>query len=180
MNEGGLYMCRIKNIIILMAACLLILAGCTADGGKFLDYQAGIRSAEVSWTIGEREYSATITLGESAENATVAVTDPTELEGVSVTYSPEGAEASVGSVRMPLPDNMGREVYRIVRSLSFSEDEIKGAGNATGEVTAVRFEVPLYGGTTEYNVLYGDDKMPKSAEVKWDGGELNVRYIGFR
>ena len=74
---------------------------------------------------------------------------------------------------------MGQEVYRIVRSLSLEKSEMKGAGDGSGTDTSVRFEAELYGGVTEYNIVYGEDKMPATARITWDGGEVLVRYDGF-
>ncbi|MBQ7828611.1 MAG: hypothetical protein IJ386_10155 [Clostridia bacterium] len=162
---------------------LSVLASCgVGDGGSFLDYQSSIGEASVSWDIGGRAYSADIVFDGGIPDdpaevrcATVTVTSPETISGTVVTYSPEGVTAAVGGVSFPLPENMGREIYRILRSLGLYDDEIKGAGNGSGEVTAVRFEVPLYGGITEYDITYGEE-YPDKAVIKWDGGEMTVHF----
>lgn len=160
-----------------------VLSSCAAgDGGSFLDYQKDIGRATVSWEQDGKSYSADIVMDGgipedpgAVRGATVTVISPEDIAGTTVVYSPEGVTAAVGGVSFPLPENMGREVYRIVRSLGLYDDEIKGAGNGSGEVTAVRFEVPLYGGITEYDITYDED-YPNEAVIKWDGGEMTVNY----
>ena len=168
---------RIYKSIVIIIICIILCTGCTKGGGSFLDYQNNIKAAEVRWSIGEKEYSGKIDY--TPEGVVFTAATPVEIEGTTITYTQTGAEVSVGSVRLSLPDNMGREVYRIARSLSFEKSEMKGAGDGSGSDTAVRFETELYGSVTEYNVIYSDDKIPVSAVIKWDGGEMSVDYISF-
>lgn len=175
-------MLKLKYILSALLV-LCVLSACSAgEDREFLDYQNNIGKATVSWEYGGKGYSAEIVFsGEipddpsTVRDATVTVTSPESIAGTTVTYSADGVTAAVGGVSFPLPENMGREVYRIVRSLGLYRDEIKGAGNGSGEVTAVRFEVPLYGGITEYNITYGED-YPDTATVKWDGCEMPVKF----
>ena len=168
---------RIVRVVTAFMLCVFVCAGCAKEGGDFLDYQNNIKSASVTWSIGDREYSGKIEYGQ--EDTVVTALSPVEIEGTIITYTDEGCTATVGGVCLPLPDNMGREVYRIVHSLSLEKSEMKGAGEGSGTETAVRFESALYGSVTEYNIVYNDDKMPATAKITWDDGEMYVRYDGF-
>lgn len=175
-----------RFLCFMLAVCLSLLCGCAGVGGSFLDYQNNIGAATVTWEYGGKTYTAEVSFdGAIPEDpatvrpATVSVAAPEEIAGTTISFTPEGTTATVGGVTHTLPENMGREVYRIVRSLSLYQSEMKGAGNGSGTVTAVRFEVPMYGGVTEYDITYGEDKRPVSASVTWDGGEMTVTYGSF-
>ncbi len=169
-----------KYICAVLTIGVLIATGCSGRGGGSLaEKHRNITGAAVTWTLDGREYSANIALeGDIPESgyrsATVTVTAPEEINGVTLTYSGDSVTASVGSVSFPLPENTGEEVYRVIRSLSLAPEERKGAGSGMG--TSVLYEAEMHGGTTSFDVTYGDDKYPESTKISWNGGEMTVKY----
>lgn len=167
----------------IVALGVVLLLGCDTDNSSFLDYQKNISGAIVTWNDSGREYTAEVVFDTDMPESTneirrtrVTVREPENIAGTTLSFSPDENTVSVGGVSFSLDGNMGRKVYRVVRSLSLYKSEMKGAGNGSGEVTAIRYEVPLFDGVTEYDITYGDNRLPVSAIVKWDGGEMSVKY----
>lgn len=173
-----------KNIyVVAILVMCVVCVGCNSAGGKnLIERQQSITGATVTWMIDGCKYSADITLDTADDTyetegyipSKVIVTSPESISGMTVTYSGDNATAEVGDVSLPLPDNMGKEIYRIVRSLRPDPDDRKGAGSGTG--TTVLYETELFDGITSFDITYGDDKYLKSAIITWDAGEMSVEY----
>ncbi len=177
-------MLKQKHILLYIAVFALILTGCSKTGGENLAArQESVVGADVTWEINGRAYSANVVLGDCGKEggsdgkfipATVTVTSPENISGLCIAFSADSAAASVGGVSFPLPDNMGREVYLIVKSLRPNQSERKGAGEAGGR--AVLYEWEAFGKMASFDTVYGDDKYPISSKITWGETEIKVTY----
>lgn len=175
----------IKHVILFVFLfCSVLMTACTVDGGQLLDYQQNTTGTAVRWEYDGTSYEGIVTFdGEiptdpaQYRSATVTINSPEEIAGLTVKYSPDGVNVSVGGVTFDLPENTGQELYRLIRSLSLYSEEMKGAGNGSGTVTAVRFEAPTCGTLTEYDITYNDEGYPVSAKITWDESEITVEFM---
>ncbi len=164
---------------ILAAVLCLSLSGCSGTSrDNIAGYQQNITGASVTWIKDGREYSAEITIDGVADEgyipSAVTVTAPENISGMKIEYSGDSADVSVGGVSFALTDNMGNEVYRIVKSLLPDIKDRKGAGGGTG--VSVLYECDMFGSVTSFDISYGEDRCPKDAKIIWDEEEITVRY----
>lgn len=176
-----------RTVCAMLAIGLTVLSSCeNKSENGLLGYQDKLERASVKWEYGGTEYEGSITFEESVPSDTesyrracVNICSPEELDGLSVEYSRDTATVTVGDVSVALPESAANTLYTLVRSLSLYKDEIKGAGSG-GTVTAVSFEAAVGGAFAEYNIVYGDEKYPLSAEVTWSGeNKMKINYTGF-
>lgn len=181
-----------RAVCAMLAVGITALVSCEQDGEVgLLGYQDRLERVSVKWEYGGTEYEGSVILEEGVppdaeryRSAYVNISSPAELDGVSVEYSPDAATVSVGEISFAMPEDAANTLYTLVRSLSLYKSEMKGAGSG-GAVTAVSFETAVGGVPAEYNIVYGDEKYPLSAEVTWDGemkmkigyGELILREV---
>ena len=163
---------------ILAIVIVFMLSACTGSGVSLTDYQNNIRKATVQWEYGVAEYTADITFdGEVPEDssecraAAINFTSPEELTGLSVRFADGTATASVGKVKLDLPESAGRELYLLVKLFSLYPVEM---AESTGD--SAKFRMTVDGEEAEFDVSY-KGSVPKSAIITAGGDEIKVTEI---
>lgn len=172
-------MSKVKLCGTLLAVFMIIMSvSCTKSGEDILAYQKDLKEVTVEWTGGVSSYSARVILeGEMPVDPSVRrlsmveFTSPEDISGLVIRFEGDTAEATVGKVKLDLPENSGDDVYLIARLFSLYPSELARSDASHGE-----FRTTVDGRDVTFKVNY-EEKLPVSADISWDTGEMKVTRI---